>query len=398
MIKIINNKKYFYFIGAIFTLLNLKYTFITGAQHDYAGGLGIWKMVIAGKNPWDLHGIFYGPLWFLFGSLAKFHDLLPKLINFFFWNFTLIIILKKSRKSFFIKIFIFFLFNSPNFWIEIYKFGHFEGVLMFFIILSITFFEKKKYYTSGFLFGIAVCYKLTPLLIALFFIFKPLEKNIYKLKINYNFLISFFIIIFLVYFVTIVIYDFSAISNLIRIGFVKSEHMSFFRFLRGDFSPLEPIYIDIFNKKNVEVISFISYVIIALIFLKIFINFIKKKINLINAILFISLLVPFLYKSGYVQYFTLHFVILFYYFSKIRQTNIEAFFSKYLIFLLQLAFVTYFNFFHAYALHIFTDLGPDPVWGGGDFGKLRINEWAGFLGLFFIVPPLICYYRNSFKI
>lgn len=395
----IKNKKYFIFFGFLLTLLNLRFTFISGAQHDYAAVLNISKEIINGANPWNLHGNFYGPLLWALSYLTKFHDLLPKIINFLMWNGALLIILNKTKKNFFIKFFIFCLFNSPNFWIEIFKFGHFEGVLAFLAVSSLMFYQKKRYFISGFLIGLSICFKLTTLIIVPFLIFISFsKKNFFKVKINYNFLIGLFFTMITIYFFTIILYDFNSVTNLIRIGFVKSEHMSIFRFLRGEFSPFPLITLDILSYKKIEVISFISYPIILLCFFVIFYRFLDSKIDLKNSLLFITLLVPFLYKSGYAQYYTLHFIILFYYFADLRKVNIEKFVEKYLILLLPLFFVTYFNFIYAYEFHIYNDSGQDPVWGGGNFGFLKIQEWAGLLSLFFIIPALIFYYKNKFKI
>lgn len=394
------NKNYLIFIGFVLTLLNLRFTFITGLQHDYVAVVQMSKEIINGANPWDLYGNFYGPLIWALTYLTKFHDLLPKIINFFMWNGALLIVLNKIKNDFFLKFFIFCLFNSPNFWIEIFKFGHLEGVLGFLVVSSLMFYQKKNYIISGFLIGLSICFKLTSLIIVPFLIFTSFsKKDLFKVKINYNFLISFFLTVATIYLFTILIYDFKSVSNLIKIGFVKSEFMSFFRFLRGEFSPIPIITIDILNYKKIEVISFLSYPLILLFFFIIFYKFLDTKIDLKNSLLFITLIVPFLYKSGYAQYYTLHFIILFYYFAELPELKIKEFFENYSILLLPLFFVTYFNFINAYEYNMFWGRdGKDPVWGGGNFGSLKIQEWAGLLSLFVTIPSLICYYKNKFKL
>ena len=93
-------------------------------------------------------------------------------------------------------------------------------------------------------------------------------------------------------------------------GLVRSENLSFFRFLRGEFSPLPVRSIEIYGKNIPDIISFISYPILAIIYSLIFFKFYYFKIDRINSILLASLLVPVLYKSSYTQYFTLYFVLL----------------------------------------------------------------------------------------
>ena len=111
----LSEKLYFYSIASLFIFLNFRYTVVTGLQHDYHAVVLMSKDIISGKNPWELHSNFYGPVLWAISSLAYFHELLPKIINFTMWNLTLLIIFYKIKRSFFFKVINFLLIQFSKF-------------------------------------------------------------------------------------------------------------------------------------------------------------------------------------------------------------------------------------------------------------------------------------------
>jgi len=385
------------FLFIIIIFINFRYVYITGAQHDYLSNLKMWQSVIDGHSPWSLHGVWFGPIFWLIGYLSALHPLLPKILGFVLWNFIFVTISLRAKYNLPIILFFFLILNSPNFWVEIFKWGHLESVMCFFILFSFIFFEKEKFLLSGIFFGLGVCFKFTPIIILPFLCINLLNSKKILDRINYKFLISFLFTFALIYLISVLIWDLRAITNFINMGLVRSENLSFFRFLRGEFSPLPVRSIEIYGKNIPDIISFISYPILAIIYSLIFFKFYYFKIDRINSILLASLLVPVLYKSSYTQYFTLYFVLLLFYFKYLKNYSLDEFLKNHFITLLPLVIVTFHNFIHSYATHIYLDQGEDPFWGGGNFGVLKLDEWIGLIALFFFIPALNHFYRNRYS-
>jgi len=389
---------YFYIIIFILILLNFRYTFITGAQHDYKTNVGMWLQVIDGAIPWSLYGVFHGPLFWVVGLLCKYHILLPKIMSFVIWNVIFFILIQKIKYKKTLVIFYFVYLNSPNFWIEIFKWGHLETFMCFFTLLSLILHEKQKYILSGFFLSTAICFKIIPIILIPFLSINKIKENNYIKTINLKFTFSLIFLTCLIYLLSILFWDISAITSLIKIGYVKSENLSFFRFLRGEYSPISPISIILVGKEIKDILSFISYPILILGYTVIFFKYFYGSINRSNAILLASLLLPVIYKSSYAQYYTLYFVLLLYYIKNLGNINLELLIEKHMVTFLPLIIVTFHNFFYSFAFHIYQNIGEDPIWGGGSFGYFKIDEWIGALALLFFVPALMHFYKNKFKI
>lgn len=69
------------FLFIIIIFINFRYVYITGAQHDYLSNLKMWQSVIDGHSPWSLHGVWFGPIFWLIGYLSALHPLLPKILG-----------------------------------------------------------------------------------------------------------------------------------------------------------------------------------------------------------------------------------------------------------------------------------------------------------------------------
>jgi len=393
----VSNKKNIFLIilfGIIF-IINFRYSYITGAQHDYLSNLKMWRSVIDGASPWSLHGVWHGPIFWFTGYFSGLHPLLPKILGFLFWNVIFILICLRANYKLPTIFFFFVIMNSPNFWVEIFKWGHLESIVCFFILISIIYFEKNKFVLSGTFFAIGVCFKLTPIIILPFFCINTKDtKNIFE-RLNYNFTSSFLAVFILIYLISILIWDSRAVTNFVNMGLVLSENLSFFRYLRGEFSPIPSFSLEVYGQTIPDAISYISYPIMGILYFVLFLKFFLNKIDRVNSILLASLLIPVLYKSSYTQYYTLYFVLVLFYFNYLKSYSLDEFLNKHFVVLLPLVIVTLHNFIHSYATHIYFGQ-EDPFWGGGSYGYFKLNEWIGLLALIFFIPALNHFYKNKY--
>lgn len=388
--------------GFFITILSFVYTYITGYQHDYAWYIVFWEQIFSGSNPWSAKGQLYGPGVAFYGLTFNIHVILPKMINTLIWFILFYLLTKKIEDNFLLKFFIFCLMLSPNFWIEYFKFGHFEAYMCLLLYFSLLFFEKNNFILSGVFLAVLVATKFNMVALVPFFCINKNYKNekifskFYN-NINLTFLTSFIACLILIYGVSIIIWDKSLIANLFNIVETDSGHISIFRALRGEFSFIPSLYINWLGFNNFNIIANLSLLILIFFLIYTFLIFYLKKISFLQALITISLIVPSFYKSSYAQYFSIYFFLVFIFLSDLKKENFSIIFQKTFILLLPLIFVTFFNFIHAYEYAIFVDQIKIPTFGNDTnyMGFLKIQEWYGYASVLFLFWPIYHLLKNK---
>ena len=185
--KLLKKQLYiFYLLFLLWFFGNCNVIAKTGTQGDYPVYLQWWKNISTGGNPYDVN-IPYGPLHSQLSNLITYGDLAPKYFMFTFFSIGIFFLIRNillkapSYKVIFIIIFLFPL----NFYVinmtSIY--GENDTIiagLMCFVLLAKF---SNRSILAGFLFGLLLLFKMTPILLV---IFLGIEKN----RINIKFVLT----------------------------------------------------------------------------------------------------------------------------------------------------------------------------------------------------------------
>ena len=275
-------------------------------RYDYREYERQWRFFLDGGIPWDYGSNSYGPFHPLLAYLHAVYDKLPRLIFSLAAIFVSIFLFKKvdanpilntDRKK---KLFFLLLYN-PLIWIFFVINGCNDGLVAFFFIFGIFFYDENKFVLSALLISLAILYKYIP-------IFALPVLCIPNRKINWSFSLSSFVFLGSGFGLTYYLWGDRFLDPVFYNSGRESKILSIFRYFRGDFS-----FLKVFG---IESVDFISTYLVIISVLAVFAFHLIKNWNYFYSLTLSMLLVFLFYKVGHFQYYFLIYLLLIYDFSK----------------------------------------------------------------------------------
>lgn len=337
IINEISKERWIYILFIISFVITLYFRNI----HDYLAYVNEWKKIFNGENPFNAYGVFFN----FFALPNAIHHKLPKIIFIFIYFFTISKLFKLYEENNLIRIALLF---NPIFWVFGVLLGSNDVFLASITLLSLITLMSQKNVVSGILLSIGITFKYTPLSILPFLILKNKSLNI-KLIIS---TLSTIVVVILLGFCFWGDELFSSFMfNVNR----KSTIFSIFRFISGEYHPLQFV--------NISSLDYLSIYFVIISWVILYILFIIYKFEKYLAILLAYSNMLLFYKVGHHQFYLLLFLLTVLTYS-IHKKSFQK--NKILIISIVLFWTWIFLFTLLYPL---TDLYR------GDFYHIR--EWVG---------------------
>jgi len=314
--ELLSNYKVLLLIG-VFIVIGSSYSYWSGAIHDYEYAYTFqWVAILQGYSPWTGYGFLYrvsryGPLYNSLALIYYIDPLAPKILFTLIWiacSIFIISIFLKSKKNDPILLFsfiIFLLFN-PFIWIEVPYYGHFDILVAACCLVAIHLRRQNNLLSSGVVLGLGVLLKFYPLAILPFLM---LDNK----RISFGPLVGCALVITIGFFVSYSIWGVSTFSP-ITIAIERiPKHLSIFRFLIGELSPLHrfgPHYWTI----TTNLIRFNAYIMLFFLLLVSGFCFFRKIDPILGSILGLITALTF-YKVGHQQFFIALFLLVPYWYA-----------------------------------------------------------------------------------
>lgn len=295
-INLLSNKK-IWIITILVIIANYLLAFVSPPLHDYLFYQNDWDKISNG----EFITTTYGPIYYLLAFLYKIHPKLPHLLSLTSWAlsscYILNLFLYKNFRQKLILIWI-LLFINPLFIFYISYYGSIDGFLISFLLFGIVFYDKRQHLKSSIMLSLGILLKLIPLFIIPFLLFRQ-KKNHFLLLVYLT------IFIFFGFLISYIFFDINFVTNFSLQAHRLSVTLSFFRFLRGDFSPIH-----LFSANpNLDFISI--YLIIGSLLFLFFIH-IKYNFNyLISTALALTLTLSLHIVGNHQYYISLIYVFIF---------------------------------------------------------------------------------------
>ena len=277
----------------IIGIASFVFALILPARHDYVAYIKQWQAIRDGLDPYIQTGNAYGITYNYFAYL-NFSKILhiPRaifVISYLYAAYLLskCAIKKDIKHSSWIPL---CLICNPLFLFFSLKYGSNDSFLAAITIIGLILIQKKQNILAGIIFAIAVCFKFTPIFVLPFFM---ISKMKYNFKLIASFLTS-FLFIYLIGFIT---WGKNILAPFLFGAKRKSSVFSVFRYIRGEYQPLEFLGIDTLDYYSVFCVG--GAVFIIFIFYYIF-----NLDALLCSLLSFSTLLLF-YKVGHHQFYIL---------------------------------------------------------------------------------------------
>lgn len=283
----------------------LALSILWGPRQDYVAHINIWQRIQSGDDPWWIQpdsGIIlnaYGPLFNLLAWPAMISSLAPKII-FVFSYLVYCIYLVGKTKEWKARLLMTFWCFSPFFWLEIAFYGHFDVMVGLFVVAAIVFASEGHEIKSAINIAMGFLLKFLPIV---FLPFLAIDLNSSK-KLRTRFII---VSIFSIFIGMAASWRVWGESTFRPLGFASargSALISFWRFIRGKFSPLGLFY------QPVPDLDFMATPVLLIILIALWLYYLKYRVSVVHACIMAILAVLIFYRVGFLQYQMVLFLIL----------------------------------------------------------------------------------------
>jgi len=356
-------------------LILLSFAFLTltvqsGVVQDYYFFLQMWREVWLGHDPWfSAYGVFgkyplnaYGPLFNILAIPALVNRLLPKLLFCAaYLVFSLWLIKPRGQDQLPFGPLLIVWFWIPYCWVELAIFGHFDVLVGLLCAAAVESRVRQRDVISGVCLGLGVLLKYLPIVLLPFLL---LDRQ----RPRYRLLSAAAVTVALGLGASVLLWGPSTFRPLIFAAGRSSHHLSIYRVLKGDYSPLRWLEF----KKNIDQAApFVM--LLALLWGWRFAR--KRLIEPAPAAVLAVLVTLMFYQVGFAQYHIVLFVLASYWLLSTRQAVRGEM-------LLWIALGCYFGW-----LSIF-----DIILSNTDIDPMGMQEWIGLptflLGCFLLVSIL----------
>lgn len=229
-------------------------TLVAGPRHDYPAYLEIWKVALEGKDPWWIHPKWgyplnaYGPLFLALAPLAALNELAPKLLFATVFLVLGLAILASFRRDARLRgraIFVLLMlsFLNPYFWSEIAFYGHFDILVAFCCVVAVLcrLMSGRRDGAAGVALGLGILLKYLPVVLLPFLVVSMgvTASGHKRLEIRTRLLVSAMTTVAAGILAATWNWGRAPLKALEFVSTRGSAGMSIFRFLRGQYSPLE---------------------------------------------------------------------------------------------------------------------------------------------------------------
>ena len=215
---------------------------LAGKRHDYFYFVGQWSLTMNGGDPWaqGLENVEenpgYGPLFNVFAPLAEIYELLPKVLFTGAWLGTAIAVARlfqhDARVRRFAPFVLAYFVLNPYFWIEIPLYGHFDILPSAATLASVHLLLRGTERRSGAALAVGMLLKVVPVCALPFLI--AWSRRRWKALV-----LGFTSVVVVVEAVAYAIWGTHAVTFPSLATGRRSNLLSVFAFLRGDYSPLQ---------------------------------------------------------------------------------------------------------------------------------------------------------------
>ena len=302
-----------------FSLAFLVVTALSGVRHDYFVHVEIWESVLQGANPWLVEPgqsgpvNAYGPLFNALAVLVPINELAPKLLLatayllFVIW-LVKIVGPRHGRRSL-TRVAVLAWIVNPLPWMEVAYNGHFDILVGLLCVAAIQARRRGADVWSGAMLGLGALLKFLPVVILPFL---AVERR----RIRFSLILATVATMAAGAVVSVLLWGSSVVSALSYTVVRRSDLLSIFRFLRGEWSPLRPFM-------DAATVDAMAAPVLAVAGLLVFAWSWRRSVDPAKGAVLAVLTTVMFYHVGYVQYRFVLFVLVSYW-CWTRQTNDRA--------------------------------------------------------------------------